>query len=1027
MIMAATVDRITVLLLVFLAQYSTVTLCLLHEHGGKLCVERERQALLSFKQDLVDPSNSLSSWVAEDVDCCRWLGIVCHNITGHVEELHLCGSDLSYNDRLKGKINPSLLNLKHLNHLELSYNDFQGTQIPSFMGSLVSLRYLNLTEAGFEGKIPHQLGNLSSLQSLIIYEPGLYSENLSWLTGLSSLEHLEMTSVDLSKASDCFLSINKLPSLVELRLSNCQLGRIRHPSHVNLTSLKILDMSDNSFPASSLNWVLSLHNLVSFELRFNSLGLGGSIPCGLRNLTLLKYLDLSLNNFNSTIPNCLYGFADLEYLFLSDDNLQGVISSAIGNLTSLVSIDLSSNALKGKIPPVMGDLCNLELISLGENRFDEKVSEAIESLLGCNSNGLKSLILGRNSFTGQLTNRIEGFKNLARLDLGGNLLSGPIPVSLGKLSALEYINFAANQLNGSLPESFGSLSRLEQLDISNNLLEGVVSEVHFANLTSLRDLDASGNSLILRVSPDWIPPFHLTTIHLRSWFLGPHFPMWLKSQSDFEEMDLSDTEISDIMPGWFWNLSTSFSYLNLSHNQISGEIPDLKVIDIYSVIYLGSNKFKGTLPRISSDVAELDLSNNSFSGEISHLLCRPIGLVNKLEVLHVGENLLSGNIPDCWRLWPSLMVIKLDDNNLTGEIPSSMGSLYNLQSLHLRNNNLAGEMPLPLRSCTTLQVIDLGLNKFVGRIPTWVGVDLSNLMILSLRANKFSGMIPYEICRLSQLQILDVADNNLSGSIPRCFNNFTAMLTKPDSSSIIFYSYYLGEFIENAFLVTRGREDQYNTILKLVASLDLSNNNLSGEIPEELTSLHGLFSLNLSGNHMRGKIPEKIGLLTWAQSVDVSRNQLSGKIPPSISDLNFISLFNVSYNNLSGEIPLSTQLQRMEASNFIGNQLCGPPLPKRCREDHNTSPPDTEDEKGQRDGDGDEEEYWFRLGIAVGFAVGFLGVISPLVFYGYYRRVYFWFLEEYVWYKILDCYIKFKRMVRNYLTPSSLISTFNPI
>ncbi|EXB29186.1 Phytosulfokine receptor 1 [Morus notabilis] len=147
-------------------------------------------------------------------------------------------------------------------------------------------------------------------------------------------------------------------------------------------------------------------------------------------------------------------------------------------------------------------------------------------------------------------------------------------------------------------------------------------------------------------------------------------------------------------------------------------------------------------------------------------------------------------------------------------------------------------------------------------------------------------------------------------------------------------------------------------------------------------------------------------------SLDISRNQLSSKIPPSISNLNFLSYFNVSCNELLGEIPLSTQLQSFGPSSFVGSQLCGPPLPEICIVDQNTTPAGTEDER--KESDEDEEEYWFRLGIAVGFAVGFLGVISPLLFYGYYRRAYFWFFEEYLWYKILDCYIKFKLMlVRN--------------
>lgn len=124
--------------------------------------------------------------------------------------------------------------------------------------------------------------------------------------------------------------------------------------------------------------------------------------------------------------------------------------------------------------------------------------------------------------------------------------------------------------------------------------------------------------------------------------------MWLRQQKQFWDMDLSDTGISDVIPSWFWNLSTSFLYLNLSHNQISG----------FSMIYLSSNKFWGSLPRISANVTELDLFNNSFSRDIANFLCHPIGEANSLKILHLGDNLLSGNIPDCWMYWPLLEVVE---------------------------------------------------------------------------------------------------------------------------------------------------------------------------------------------------------------------------------------------------------------------------------------------------------------------------------------------------------------------------------
>lgn len=132
---------------------------------GVPCRESQKRVLLMFKQDLKDPSNRLSSWTSEG-DCCNWSGVVCDGFTGHVRELHLNNPNpyvsvpflfiLNYKGLtwLGGKINPSLLYLKHLNYLDLSCKNFQGNQIPSFFGPLKYLRYLNLSQAGFQGMIP---------------------------------------------------------------------------------------------------------------------------------------------------------------------------------------------------------------------------------------------------------------------------------------------------------------------------------------------------------------------------------------------------------------------------------------------------------------------------------------------------------------------------------------------------------------------------------------------------------------------------------------------------------------------------------------------------------------------------------------------------------------------------------------------------------------------------------------------------------------------------------------------------------
>ncbi|KAM3704339.1 hypothetical protein ACJW31_04G168900 [Castanea mollissima] len=981
------------------------------------CIESERHALLNFKQHLTDPSNRLASWAASafDVDCCHWVGVVCHNHTGHVLQLRLrsfppMGDELATYDpwhaqyeaysrsTLGGKINPSLLDLKHLIYLDLSYNDFGGIPIPKFLGSMGSLRYLNLSGAGFVGLIPHQLGNLSNLRYLNLgdnnyYPNNLYVKNLQWLSGLPLLQYLDLSYANLSQASDWLQEINKLPSLLELRLYYCDLyGFVPPIPSINFSSLTTLDLSSNYLQNTSiLFWVFGLHNLVSLDLSSNQFQ--GPIPVHLQNLTSLRHLDLSGNAFNSSIPNWLYSFSHLEFLNLFYNHLQGTISSAIGNLTFAISIDLSYNELEGKVPRSLGNLCNLREIRLSSNKWSQEISEIFESLLRCASNGLKILDLSNAQLSGQLTAKLGQFKNLVILSLSENSISGPIPWSIGNISSLRSLNLQSNQINGTLPQSFGQLSKLEFLNIGLNMLEGVVLEVHFASLMRLKRLVAAHNRLTLEVSDNWTPPFQLNYLNLGSWNLGPKFPLWLCSQRQLLTLGISNTRILDAVPPSFWNLTSQLTFLNISHNQIYGEIPHIPMIMSSSVLDMSSNRFKGLLPCISSNVVLLDLSNNSLSGSLSHFLCYKMNEPKNMQFLNLGKNLLSGKLSNCWMMWKNLYALNLGKNNFTGSIPTSIGSLVRLRYLHLDNNRFSRKLPSSLKNCKELATIDVAKNDFVGSIPSWIGHRLSSLVILNLHSNNFHGYIPEELCSLTSLQILDLSHNKLFGSIPKCVHNFSAMATS-SSSDFPFSSFRRAEYfskpIESQLVTIKGKELEYSTTLPLVKIIDLSNNNLSGEIPEEVTHLKGLQSLNLSFNILTGRIPENIGDMGSVESIDFSSNQLYGQIPQSMSSLTFLSHLNLSNNNLIGKIPSSTQLQSLDASNFFGNKLCGPPLIDNCT--IKDVQPNTEKKECKAFSGVDVD--WFYVSMSLGFVVGFWVVWGPLLLNKQWRFLYFQFLDH---------------------------------
>ncbi|KAG4960306.1 hypothetical protein JHK87_036939 [Glycine soja] len=104
---------------------------------------------------------------------------------------------------IDGEINPSLTDLKHLSHLDLRFNNFEGIPIPKFTGSLHMLHYLDLSNANFSGMIHDEIGNLSNLHYPDISGvlTSLWVRDVSWLSALSSLQYLDIGSVNITSTS----------------------------------------------------------------------------------------------------------------------------------------------------------------------------------------------------------------------------------------------------------------------------------------------------------------------------------------------------------------------------------------------------------------------------------------------------------------------------------------------------------------------------------------------------------------------------------------------------------------------------------------------------------------------------------------------------------------------------------------------------------------------------------------------------------------------------------------------------------
>ncbi|CAN1813674.1 Receptor-like protein EIX2 [Linum perenne] len=438
---------------------------------------------------------------------------------------------------------------------------------------------------------------------------------------------------------------------------------------------------------------------------------------------------------------------------------------------------------------------------------------------------------------------------------------------------------------------------------------------------------------------------------------------------------LSNNSISGSLPVLFG--SSQFYYLNFSHNQIPGKLPHvISVNSNLSLFDFSFNCLEGPMPLISSNLTFLDLSNNLLSGKLLKFLCFNPNQMKEMEFLNLQGNHLTGEIPNCWKAWQRLKAIKLGSNKFSGKIPNSIGYLSNLKSLRFQNLSLTGEIPPSLGNCSRLVSVDLSQNDLEGNIPEWMGQSLPALSILSLGSNKFHGTIPEELCNLQSLQILDLSHNYLNGTLPECVANLTAMVSAGQSYS----------FPDSQLLVTKGQLLDYSTILNYVRNLDLSRNNLSGEIPKQITSLKALKYLNLSHNSFSGAIPEDLTEMQSLECMDLSDNQLSGAIPSSLGSLTFLNHLNLSYNNLGGRIPSSTQLQSFDSSSFTGNrELCGPPLGLNCSI-----------QSGFKDGEEDDKEFafhWSSGSVFIGFVAGFWAVVGTFVLNQESRKTYFEFVD----------------------------------
>ncbi|WP_420633356.1 Ig-like domain-containing protein [Candidatus Palauibacter sp.] len=470
-------------------------------------------------------------------------------------------------------------------------------------------------------------------------------------------------------------------------------------------------------------------------------------------------------------------------------------------------------------------------------------------------------------------------------------------VSVDADGRVNELDLEANNLIGVIPPQLGKLTRLRELTLIRNSLEGPIPP----ELGSLPDLEVLG--LAINRLTDSLPPelgklFKLRELLIYRNSLTGGIPDQFADLGRLEKLVVYWNPLSDPIPQGF---------LQLEHL-------DEFDASLTSICVPGTTAFARWLEDLRVPVFEESCN----AGDVAALdgLYRTTDGENWDESSGWG----GGVVLETWHgvradSLGRVVALDLSDNGLTGPVPGSLGRLAGLTELRIGGNDLTGPLPLslarlPLRA---FHYADTGVcvpddetfRDWLTGIPFHDGPDLQ--------------------CSTTDRDILAALYFATDG--PNWARSDNWLTDEPlgswygveaDTGGVV-----LRLQLRNNGLTGEIPEELVN--LSGLEDLELGRNELGGSIPSELGNLRSLLSLSLNRNQLEGPIPPELGNLVNLTDLDFYFNQLTGSIPPELGNLSSLGSIRFDFNNLTGPIPAELgYLANLANLSFAGNKLSGP-------------------------------------------------------------------------------------------------------